>query len=470
MSGNVLEFALTMKEKILSSLVAIVGEDYASNRPEELYIYSRDPGAQKPRRADYVVMPKTVEEVQRIVALANKEKIAITPMGGGLTLSALTVPIRGGIVLDMKRMDKIIEVNEMSRYAVIEGGVTQAALRAYLEKNYPNLQHSTPESPPTVTIAGNVLIHGHGHLTPRYGINSQMVNGMEVVLPTGEVCKLGSCSVSPYWFSRDPLPDLIGLFLGWAGTTGIVTKISIQLFPKPSFRDLLIFSSDNVDLIPKLIFELSQINLLENCFIVSQEKPKWAQHIFYIIIFSGQSEEEFEVKKELHKKLFLKHGNEVKLVDEEPALTPLRERFLGVPPFAATSADFRKGGGFEYTGAILPIEAVPEAWRKGPEIANRHGMLYQFGIQLLPNGHSVMFAFSYSFNRADEEDAMRARQALDDTNRLTLDLGGVVWKAELPAQKLTLEKMDYNTRQLMSKIKKAMDPNGIMNPGNWEVL
>jgi FAD/FMN-containing dehydrogenase len=459
-----------MKADLLSQLAEIVGQDYVSSRPEDLYLYSRDPGAQKPRRADYVVMPRTVTEVQRIVALANQEKIAITPMGAGLTLSALTVPVRGGIVLDMKRMDRIIEVNEASRYAVIEAGVTQAALRAYLEKNYPHLQHSTPESPPTATVVGNILIHGHGHLTPRYGVNSQMVNGMEVVLPTGEVCKLGSCSVSPYWFSRDPLPDLMGLFLGWLGTTGIVTKLSIQLFPKPSFRDLLLFSSDSAELIPEIIFELSQINLLENCFIISQEKPRWAQRIYYIIVVSGQSQAEFETKKELHNRIFQKHRDKVALVNEEPALTSLRERFLGVPPFAATAADFRKGGGFEYTGAILPIEVVPQAWQSGIEIAHKHELLYQLGIQLLPNGHSVMLAYSYSFNRADEEEAERARRALDETNRLTLKLGGVVWKPELPAQKLILGKMDANTRQLIDRIKKTLDPNDIMNPGNWEVV
>jgi FAD/FMN-containing dehydrogenase len=458
-----------MKAELLSQLAGIVGQDYVSDRPEELYIYSRDPGAQKPRRADCVVMPRTVDEVQQIVRLANREKLAITPMGAGLTLSALTVPVRGGMVLDMKRMDQIIEVNEASRYAVIEAGVTQAALRAYLEKNHPHLQHSTPESPPTATIVGNILIHGHGHLTPRYGVNSQMVNGMEVVLPTGEVCQLGSCSVSPKWFSRDPLPDLMGLFLGWLGTTGIITKLSIQLFPKPSFRDLLIFSSDSVELIPEIISELSQINLLENCFIITQEKPRWAQRIYYIIVVSGESKAEFKAKKELHEQIFRKHQDKVEPVDRELALKPLRERFLGVPPFAATAADFRKGGGFEYTGAILPIEVIPQAWKSGIEIAHKYDLLYQLGIQLLPNGHSVMLAYSYPFNRADKEDAERARRALDETNRLTLELGGVVWKPELPAQKLILEKMDANTRQLMARIKKMLDPNNIMNPGNWEV-
>jgi len=458
-----------MKADFLSQLAAIVGQDYVSNRPEELYLYSRDPGAQKPRRADYMVMPGTVAEVQRIVRLANREKVAVTPMGAGLTLSALTVPLKGGLVLDMKRMDSIIEVNEASRYALIEAGVTQAALKAYLEKHHPHLQHSTPEAPPTATIVGNILIQGHGHLTPRYGVNSQMVNGMEVVLPTGEICKLGSGSISPSWFSRDPLPDLMGLFLGWLGTTGIVTKLSLQLFPKPGYRDLLLFVSDSAELIPEIIDELSQINLLENCFIITQEKPRWAQRIYYIIVISGQSQAEFETTKRLHNQIFQKHQDKASPVNEEPALTPLRERFLGVPPFAATAADFRKGGGFEYTGAILPIEVIPRAWQSGIEIAHKYDLLYQLGIQLLPNGHSVMLAYSYPFNRALEAEAERARGALDDTNRLTLELGGVVWKPELPAQKLILESMDAGARQLIDKIKKMLDPNGIMNPGNWEV-
>jgi glycolate oxidase len=456
-----------MKAELLKSLAEIVGADYVSDRPEELFLYSRDPGAQPPRKVDGVVMPKTVEEVQRIVALANREKLPLTPMGGGLTLSALTVPLKGGIVLDMKRLDKIIEVNEASRFALIEAGVTQAALSAYLEKNHPHLQHSTPESPPTTTIVGNILIHGHGHLTPRYGVNSQMVNGMEVVLPTGEVCKLGSGSISPNWFSRDPLPDLMGLFLGWLGTTGIVTKLSLQLFPKPVFRDLLMFVSDSVELIPELIGEFSQLNLLENCFIITQEKPRWAQRIYFIIALTGESKEEFEVKKKMHERIFVKH--KVEPVTEEKAVHALRERFLGVPPFAATAADFRKGGGFEYTGAILPIEVIPEAWRKGIEIAHKQEFLYQLGIQLLPNGHSVMLAYSYAFNRAEADEFERARKALDETNRLTLELGGVVWKPEMPTQKLILERMDKGTRQLIKRIKKMLDPNNIMNPGNWEV-
>jgi len=452
---------------VYSSLINIVGKDRVSNSQEELFIYSRDPGAQHPRKVDYVIMPKTVEEIQKVIILANKEKIPITPLGGGFTLSALVVPNKGGIVLDMKGMDKIIEVNEKNRYAVVEAGVSQAALKSYLEKNYPHLQHSTPEAPPTVTVVGNALIQGHGHISPRYGVNSDMINGMEVVLPTGEVCKIGSCSVSPYWFTRGPLPDLSGLFIGWFGTTGVVTKLSIKLYPKPPYREVMAFSTDDIDLITDAIFEVMQLDLLEDFFLITQEKPDWMNHVFFVIVVSGHSKEELELKINTYKNLFreFKGGDKVKFVEDlHPAL---EKRFLDVPPLAALAADFRKGGGFEYTGAILPVDKVPEAWRKGMEIAHKYGMLCSYVHQVLM-GNSIMFGFNYSFNRADEEDVEKTRKALEESNRLTFELGGIVWKGEVGAQRLAMERMDPNTAELIKKVKRLLDPNEIMNPGNWD--
>lgn len=452
---------------IYSSIVSIVGAERVSNSPEELFIYSRDSGAQMPRNADYVVMPETVDEVQRIITLANKEKIPVTPLGGGFTLSALVVPNKGGIVMDMKRMNKIIEVNEISRYALIEAGVSQAALKTYLEKNHPKFQHSIPEAPPTVTVVANALIQGHGHISPRYGVNSDMINSMEVVLPTGEICRTGSSSVSPYWFTRGPLPDLSGLFIGWYGTTGIVTKLSLKIYPKPKYREVLAFSADDIDSITEIIAEVTYLDLLEDFFLINQEKPDWMNHIFYIIIVSGHTKEELELKKNMYKALFrdYKGGEKISFVkDLHPAL---KKRFLDVPPLAALAADFRKGGGFEYTGAILPIDKVPEAWRRGIEIAHKHGMLCSYVHQVLM-GNSIMFGFNYSFNRADEEDIEKTRQAIEESNRVTFELGGMVWKGEREAQQMTMEKMDPNTAELIKKIKSSLDPNGIMNPGNWE--
>ncbi|NIP91961.1 MAG: FAD-dependent oxidoreductase, partial [Akkermansiaceae bacterium] len=156
----------------------------------------------EPREPDLVVMPDSSEEVQKIMALATEKGIPVVPMGGGLVLSGLTRPLKGGIVLDMKRMNRILEVNETSRSVLVEAGASQGMLQAYLRKHHPGLKHSIPDAPPIATIAGNVLIHGSGHLSAAGGLHSDMLNGMEVVLPTGEIVKIGSCATSPYWFSR----------------------------------------------------------------------------------------------------------------------------------------------------------------------------------------------------------------------------------------------------------------------------
>ncbi len=294
-----------------------------------------------------------------------------------------------------------------------------------------------------------------------------MVNGMEVVLPYGEICKVGSISVSPHWFTRGPLPDLSGLFIGWFGTSGIVTKLSLKLFPKPKYRDVIAFWTDEVNLITDAVFEATYLDLLEDFFIITQEKPDWMNHIFFILVLSGHSEEELELKTRAYQNLFqeFKGGGRVHYVEGlHPAL---RKRFLDVPPLAALAADFRKGGGFEYTGAILPVHQVGEAWRKGIELFRKYGMMVSYVHQVLM-GNSIMFGFNYSFNRADQEEVEKTRKALEESNLLTVELGGLVWKAEVSAQKLTMERMDQNTLDMIKKIKTVLDPNGIMNPGNWE--
>ena len=142
------------KENILSHLEDIVGRDFVTNRSEDLYIYSQDPGASLPRKVDFVVMPDSTEEVQEIVKIANQERIPIIPMGGGLTLSGLIIPVKGGIVLDMKRMNRIIEINPYSQYALIEAGVTTGQILSHLNENYPHLQPPIPDAPPSATVAG----------------------------------------------------------------------------------------------------------------------------------------------------------------------------------------------------------------------------------------------------------------------------------------------------------------------------
>ena len=243
--------------EILKALEKIVGKNHVSNRIEERTFYSSDPSAEEPSLPDYVVLPGSTEEIQEIMRLANREKIIVTPRTGGLTLSGLAIPYGGGILLDLKRMNKIIEINEDSMYAVIECGVTTGQLKTYLVENYPDLWFCTPHAPPSVGVISNANIYGAGQISLEHGLSSDMLNGIEVVLPTGEILKTGSCALGKSWLTKYCLPDFMGLFLGWFGKTGVITKASIQLWPKSKNRDVVFYKIDNVedtvDLLLKLI-------------------------------------------------------------------------------------------------------------------------------------------------------------------------------------------------------------------------
>jgi glycolate oxidase len=455
---------------VLKSLIEIVGPRNVSNTAEELWYYSRDPGVLEPHQPEFVVTPKTTEEVQRIVLLANREKIPLVPMGNGMSLAGLVIPLKGGIVMDMKRMNKILEVNPIARYAVVEGGTSQGALKSYLQEHHPQLRHSLPDAPAATTIAANVALHGQGRLTQQYGFNSDMVTGLEVVLPTGEICRIGSPSVGPYWFSKGPsLPDLSGLFLGWLGTTGIITRLGLMLYPNKNIRDVELFVTDRAELIPEMIYKLTHLEMLEDINVWFAPRPFVFKDTFQITVyFTGDDDEEVEFKRKM-----LWNAMQGYIDSKDGgfmSIQYLKERLLEMPQRSlAEFADVPKGGGFEYSGPIIPIDHFPRYANKLVELAVKYDLLYSGAGRLISGGHSMMFAISFAFNRDDKEMMTRVKHALDDATQFALEQGGIPWKPNFTEQKMILKKMDSNTRNLFETIKKNIDPRGIMNPGNWEV-
>ncbi len=456
---------------IYEALTKIIDKDYVSKNKEELYFYGRDPGLMPAHEPDYVVMPSRIEEVVEIVRLANREKVPIVPKGGGLSLTGLVIPQKGGIVLDMKRMGKILEVNEKASYVIVEGGTTHGALKSHLIKNYPHLRHSMPDSPPIATIVANAVIHGQGRLTQQHGFNSEMVCGLEVVLPTGEICKIGSCAISPYWFSKGPpMPDLSSLFFGWFGTTGIITKLALKLYPMKKIRDAMLFLTDRADLVPDIVSKMGSTEMMEDIVVSAQPMPLRFKGNFYIVFYlTGDNDEEIEFKRKLAwstlKPYFeSRDGGFVSLVPE------MKAPMMSMPSKETTRfADVSKGGGFEYSGPIVPLEKYPVMVKKLEDLALEYGLFYASTARIIDGGHCMMFSFSYAFNRADKEEMGRAKKALDEAVEFSLDNGGVIWKPNIDEQRMMMARMDKNTLMLMKKIKLMLDPNGIMNPGNWEV-
>jgi glycolate oxidase len=455
---------------LYDSLVKIVGKDYVSDRKEERYFYARDGGLMPPHEPDFVVMPETTQEVQETVKLANRDKIPIVPVGAGLALTGLVIPQRGGIVLDMKRMDRILEVNENARYAVVEAGVTQGALKSHLQKHHPRLRHSIPDSPPIATIVANAVIHGQGRLSQQHGFNSDMVSGLEVILPTGELCRIGSCSVSPYWFSKGaPLPDLSGLFLGWFGTTGIITKLGLRLYPGKRMRDVMVFLTDRAELVPDIMLRLSHTEMIEDVVVSAQPLPLRFKGTFWVTPYiTGDSDEELEFKRKMVWSSLWEYfeSRDVGFLSLSPEM---KAPLMSMPSKdTCRFADVSKGGGFQYAGPITPIEKFPVFIRKLETVAAKYSVFYSSATRLIGAGHCMMFSFSFSFSRANADEMARAKEALDECSKFALEEGGVLWKADIYEQKLLMDRMDPNTLALMDKIKRLLDPNGIMNPGNWE--
>jgi glycolate oxidase len=456
---------------IYSALAEIVGKDYVAQSPAEKYFYSQDPGLMPRHEPDYVVLPATTDEVQRIIALANEQKVPVVPRGGGLALTGLVIPLHGGIVVDMRRMDRILEVNENARYVVMEGGTSQGKLISYLETHHPNLRHSIPDSPPQATVAGNVIIHGQGRLTQQYGFNSDMVTGLEVVLPTGEVCRIGSCSTSPYWFSKGPpFPDLSGLFLGWFGTSGIITKLGLKLYPRKKLRDVETFVTDVPTVVPDAVFRLTHTEMVEDINVWFQPYPLMFKGNHHMDVYvTGDTDEELEFKRRMMWSALRDH------ISSGDAgfmwLTPdVKPTFLEMPQKSiARFADVRKGGGFQYAGPIIPVEKYPECVKKTEELGVKYKLGYSVMARMIGRSHCMMFGFAFTFNRADEDEMSRVTKALDEAAEFALENGGLMWKPTVEEQQAALARMDPNTLQLFKRLRHLLDPNGIMNPGNWEV-
>ncbi len=224
------------KKKVQTELEKILGSERVASDQADLVEFSEDMTENPSGKPDFVAKATSTEEIVEIVKLANKESVPITPRVAGTNLGGLAIPAQGGIVLDLREMNKIISVNEDEMYALIEPGVTFGDIKQYLDQNHPNLRMGYSLSPPYTSVICNMLLDGLSNLSHKHGSMAEWLNTVEAVMPTGEVMKAGAGALSDTWFARGPLPDLMGLFINWQGTTGIVTKAAVQLWPQHEHR------------------------------------------------------------------------------------------------------------------------------------------------------------------------------------------------------------------------------------------
>ena len=224
--------------QMVEELKKIVGERYVVfGDPEKLEPYSHDEVAEKEyaHMPEALIRPVSAEEIAAVMKLANREKIPVTPRGAGSGLSGGAVPIHGGIVLLMDRMNRILEIDRENMMITVEPGVVTNEINQVLKES--GLFYAGyPMSLETCFVGGNVAENAGGGKAVKYGVTSRYVLGLEMVTPTGDIVQLGGKLVKDVTGY-----NMIGLMVGSEGTLGIFTKVILKLLPLPKANvDLLV--------------------------------------------------------------------------------------------------------------------------------------------------------------------------------------------------------------------------------------
>ena len=236
-----------ISEAIKSQFEQFVGKENVEDNQAALLAYSYDatPGFQAMPHC--IVAPRNTHEVAAVVKLCNEHKIPIVPRGSGTNLSAGTTPLKGGVVLLFKHMDRIIEIDEENLTMTVQPGVITAHIIAAAEEKglfYP----PDPGSMHISTIGGNISENAGGLRGLKYGVTRDYVMGLEIVLPNGEIIQTGgklAKDVAGY--------DLTRLFVGSEGTLGVVTAATLKLIPKPETKKTMLALFDDLETSAKAV-------------------------------------------------------------------------------------------------------------------------------------------------------------------------------------------------------------------------
>jgi glycolate oxidase len=217
-----------------------VGPGAVLSEPEELLVYESDGLTILRAAADLIVFPRTAEDVAACVRLANAEGLPFVARGAGTGLAGGCLPAEGGVVLALTRMTRILEIDYDNQLAVVEPGLVNLHLSQALEpRGY--YYAPDPSSQLACTIGGNVANNSGGPHTLKYGVTTNHVLGLEVVLPDGEIVWLGGKLRAPLGY------DLVGVFVGSEGTFGIVTKVVVRILPRPQAVQTFLAVFDQLD-------------------------------------------------------------------------------------------------------------------------------------------------------------------------------------------------------------------------------
>ncbi len=471
-------------QKAAEEIAQKIGEEKVSTEKFHRIAYSRDWSPRNAKEAqlpDVVVVPSTTEEVAEVVKIAYKYRIPIVPFAGGTGMGGGVSPIKGGITVDTKGLNKILEIDKENLTVTTQVGITILALNQELEKHGLWWPHD-PESKPASTVGAAISCDNDSTFGIKYGKLGDYLLNAVLVTGTGEILRLGHrkalCTSSGY--------KLHWLLIGAEGTLGIVTEATLKVFPKPQTRkvEAVVFKSisEAINGLKRLLqaglsIESAHINCKRRLGFYThayREKykrepdiPEWAEALLFVS-FNGD-EEVVKFSHEYALKILEEFGGQK--VKEKEIIDGwwTSKHTLKFEPFKQKWPDSQRKKKFGAADLGIPIGRIEEAYQKFLKIAEKNKMevLGMCVYNERPNRISPSISFAVFVDDTDPDEVKRFYKYVEEMSKMAVDLEGTMSTYIGDGDRLGgFNKYEHGEAlKYMKKIKEVFDPQNIMNPG-----
>jgi glycolate oxidase len=452
-----------------SCLAGIVGRANVLTSEEDRKVYSYDGTSAWIHKPDLVVFPTETGHIEAVLKLANENRIPVTPRGGGTNVSGGSVPIRGGIVLVMTKMNKILSIDAANLSARVQAGVVLMDLQAALAQErlfFP----PDPQSFLGATLGGIIAENAGGPVCLKYGVTKQYILGLQAVLPTGRTVEFGGSTVKNVVGY-----DLVSLVTGSEGTLAVVSEAILRLLPLPPARKTIIALFDDLPKSGATVGKIldkgtipAKIELLDNWVVRSINRITGMglpEDAAAMLMFECDGTEEV-----------VEHDSR-KVIDvcQEVGATQIlvaKDQTQAQAYWNARSAGFAAVFGAAPT--VLAEDVTVPRTRMAEFIERVVAICRKADLEVTVIGHAGDGNLhpSVMTDAKDPAHFQKAQKAIDEIIEAAVEFGGVLSGEHgigLEKQKFMRRMQDPIFIELMKKIKGIFDPNGILNPGKiWE--
>ena len=453
-------------DTIIEKLKAITGPSYVKTDKDILVQYQTDYETNPAmfHMPEAAVIPGSAEEIAAIVKLANEYQFPITVRSGGTRLADGAIPVCGGLVLSMERLNKIIELNEEGMYMTVEAGVRTVDLQK-LAHDHGFLYAGDPSSSESCMIGANLATNAGGLKAVRYGVTRDQVYCLEMVTPTGEIVECGrilkKCSTGY---------DLEQLIIGSEGTLGIITKVTVKLIPLPPYRfDVLAVYTDPakaLHMVPQLLkagVDPTSVEYMDNSYVRGcadyckyKDMPHYEDGIYVIITVETFREDDMDSKMDMVCTI-CENSGAVDVLEADDRVWNMRRN-------CQTSVELQSKV-FLTDDVVVPVHKIASTIEKIMEI----GEAYPFEVKINAHiGDGNLHIVLCKMDMSDEEWNQNVEEFHQQVYEYAYSVGGrLAGEHGIGAKKLKyMEQFTPSGElQVMKTIKKAMDPNLILNPG-----